>query len=276
MARDVALDLELAEVRAVGEADRRRAPRSLVASNATATFQPSRSSMRRAGGQRARAPSGCARSRSAPGDRNSRLTSAAPPRRGRRRASSRPRASIRLPSSEIVMRAPSFASAAGTHAIPITPPSCGEKRALVTWPIGPAVSGITTAPSVGTWPFSSVKPTSAVSSSSLCDVLERPLADEVLLLVELHDPGHRGAERRATRSPCPGRSGCASSGGAAAAAARVRTASCRARGRRPSARPRGARRARTGSGSRSPPRPRSRSAGSGSGTPATSACLPSR
>ena len=41
-----------------------------------------------------------------------------------------------------------------------------------------------------------MKPTSAVSSSLLAVALERPAADEVLLLVELDDPRHRGAERR--------------------------------------------------------------------------------
>ena len=41
-----------------------------------------------------------------------------------------------------------------------------------------------------------MKPTSAVAGGLLGVVLERPLADEVLLLVELDDPRHRGAERR--------------------------------------------------------------------------------
>src|SRR5205814_2262148 len=74
-------------------------------------------------------------------------------------------ASSARPSSEMTMRAPSPASAAGTQAIPIVRPSWRDQRALVTCPAGAPSSPSTAAPSVGTSPFGSVKPTSAVSGA---------------------------------------------------------------------------------------------------------------
>ncbi len=74
--------------------------------------------------------------------RNARLTSAPPRRRGRRTAASRlARACCgRRRRSSIV--APSWATDPGTQARPITRPSCGEWRALVTCPAGvPACRG---------------------------------------------------------------------------------------------------------------------------------------
>ena len=52
------------------------------------------------------------------------------------------------------MLVPSEAIAEGTHAMPITLPSCGDQRELVTWPsVTPPSASSTAAPSVGTWPL---------------------------------------------------------------------------------------------------------------------------
>jgi hypothetical protein len=71
----------------------------------------------------------------------------------------------RLSPSEIVISVPSEASAAGTHAIPMTRSSCGDQRDEVTRPTAAPPGPRTAAPSVGARPLSAVKPTSAVSSS---------------------------------------------------------------------------------------------------------------
>src|SRR4051794_15181544 len=88
------------------------------------------------------------RSTSPSGSKNGRVTTCA--------------SSVR-PWSEMTMRAPSPVSTAGTQAIPIVRPSWRDQRALVTCPAGAPPSPSTAAPSVGTSPFGSVKPTSAVS-----------------------------------------------------------------------------------------------------------------
>ena len=262
-----ALELELAQVRDVGPADgpsaaapRRpscRSRRRRSSRRGPRSARPRRAALRsigeRATGSR-RPPDGV---------RKSRLTSAAPRRRGRRTAWSGSRRRAALPSSEIVIRAPSWASASGTQAIPIVRPSTGEWRELVTWPAGVAAlvddhRALGRHVAVG-----EREADQRGRRRPLGVVLERPLADEVLLLVELDDPRHRGAERRRLRvgvladedvhllqaqdplglqpeRPQP-----------------VRLAGLDA------ARPRGARRRPTGSGSRSRPRRRTRSAGSG-------------
>ena len=179
----------------------RVAARSPRPRRTTATFQPSRTS-KRAPAARAWRSIGRARDRvaAAGATRNSKLMSAAPPPRGRRTAASSRSPRSVAPSSEIVIVGAVGGERGGHpgHADHLAE-LAASGATLVTWPTGPPSAASTTAPSVGTCPSAIVKPTSAVSAGVLGGVLERPAADEVLLLVELDDPRHRGAVGRRLR-----------------------------------------------------------------------------
>jgi hypothetical protein len=90
--------------------------------------------------------------------------------------------------SEIVKAEPSEATPLGTHASPITLPSLGEKRELVTRPSAVPSEASTAAPSVGTWPLAIVKPTSAVSvcCSAACSSAQRPMNSCSLSSLTIH------------------------------------------------------------------------------------------
>jgi len=87
-----------------------------------------------------------------------------------------------------LMAAPSLASGAGTQAMPMTCPSWREWRALVTCPIGSPRLSSTAAPSVGTSPSGSVKPTSAVSlgCSAACSSAHLPMKSSSLSSLTIH------------------------------------------------------------------------------------------
>ena len=165
---ELALELELAQVRDVGEADGAGRRPLARPRSATATFQPSRTSKRRAGGRAPAAPSAsCATARRRPPARRNveaheRSTSPRGRRTGLVWTSAVERAA--LVGDRDAARRPAPAPPAPTPSRSRWP-SCGEWRALVTWPAGAPRSSRTTAPSVGTSPLGSVKPTSAVAGS---------------------------------------------------------------------------------------------------------------
>ena len=139
--------------------------------------------------------------------------------------------------------------------------SCSLKRTLVTRP-AERPSCTTWPPSSGTRPLRHLEADEHRLEPALLHVLDRPLADEVVL-VELDDPGHRRLERVRLGVGVLADEDVhlleAQDALGLEPERRRRSTPCRAR----AARPRRARRAGSGSGSRSRARRRSRCAGSG-------------